>query len=252
MQYEPIWKAGKPFPILMTKTHFDFKQFSIYHDRCAMKVGTDGVLLGAWADAGPHVREILDVGTGSGLVAIMLAQRCEADITGIDIDAEAVGQASENGLSTPWKNRLHFERADALSYEPRKPFDLIVSNPPFFANDLQCPEKRRNNARHSQSLPLDILAGRAAEWLREGGEFCVILPSDMADPFVMQGWERGLNLCKRCYVHTVAGTSPKRALLCLKKGDAPYPESTRLYVRGQDGAYTEEYRRLTEAYYLHL
>ena len=129
-----------------------------------MKVGTDGVLLGAWADAGPHVREVLDVGTGSGLIAIMLAQRCEADVTGIDIDEEAVGQASENGLSTPWKNRLHFERADALSYDPRKPFDLIVSNPPFFANDLQCPEKRRNNARHSQSLPLDILAGRAAAW----------------------------------------------------------------------------------------
>ena len=126
----------------MAKTHFDFKKFTIYHDKCAMKVGTDGVLLGAWTEVCPDSKYILDIGTGSGLIAIMLAQKCNAYIIGIDIDEEAVNQATDNGKKTPWSQRLHFEVENALTYIPQKKFDLITCNPPFFTNSLQCPGEK--------------------------------------------------------------------------------------------------------------
>ena len=108
----------------MAKTHFDFKKFTIYHDKCAMKVGTDGVLLGAWTEVCPDSKYILDIGTGSGLIAIMLAQKCNAYIIGIDIDEEAVNQATDNGEKTPWSQRLHFEVENALTYIPQKKFPV--------------------------------------------------------------------------------------------------------------------------------
>lgn len=125
----------------MAKTHFDFKKFTIYHDKCAMKVGTDGVLLGAWTEVCPDSKYILDIGTGSGLIAIMLAQKCNAYIIGIDIDEEAVNQATDNGEKTPWSQRLHFEVENALTYIPQKKFDLITCNPPFLRIHCNAPEK---------------------------------------------------------------------------------------------------------------
>lgn len=236
----------------MGKTHFDFKQFSIRHEKCAMKVGTDGVLLGAWTTIGPDVRRILDVGTGSGLIAVMLAQRCDADIMGIDIDADAVEQARENGGDTPWAARLSFELQDACSFVPEQPFDLIVSNPPYYANDLQCPEAKRNNARHSHALPLEQLATNAARWLRQGGALNVVLPATTADAFIQTAWECGLNLYKRCQVYSLPDTPPKRSLLGFRNGPATYPATERLLIRDGDGHYTEEYRMLTGEYYLHF
>lgn len=236
----------------MAKTHFDFKQFTIWHDKCAMKVGTDGVLLGAWAPAGNEVRSILDIGTGSGLIAIMMAQKCEADILGIDIDAEAVAQAKENGAKSPWAERLRFEQQDALSFAPEKEFDLIVSNPPFYTEDLQCPEARRNNARHSQALPLERLAANAARWLREGGVFCIVLPAAGADAFIQAAWEHGLDLHRRCQVYSRPETPAKRSLLGFRKGGATYPATERIIIRDDAGNYTEEYKSLTGEYYLHF
>ncbi len=236
----------------MARARFDFKKFSIYHDRCAMKVGTDGVLLGAWAEVRADDRRILDVGTGSGLVAIMLAQRCGADITGIDIDEESVRQAAENGERSPWRGRLHFEVADALAYFPQEKFDLVACNPPFFDDTLPCPGGRRNRARHSSALPFGALVGNACTWLKDGGFLDVILPASSAGAFVQEGWERGLNLHKRCAVCSSDGARPKRELLCLKKGDTPYPLISRLAIRDGDGGYTEEYKELTGEYYLHF
>ena len=236
----------------MAKTHFDFKQFTIYHDKCAMKVGTDGVLLGVWAEAGTGTRRILDIGTGSGLIAIMLAQRCAADITGIDLDAAAVAQATDNGSKTPWAQRLHFETANALTYQPEEKFDLIVCNPPFFTNSLPCPGKKRNLARHSAALPFDALVHKACAWLEDGGTFNVILPVSVADAFVQDAWEKGLELQKRCLVCSQPETPPKRALLCFVKGSAAYPLTAQLAIRDGEGNYTEDYKALTSAYYLHF
>lgn len=236
----------------MAKTHFDFKKFTIYHDKCAMKVGTDGVLLGAWTEVCPDSKYILDIGTGSGLIAIMLAQKCNAYIIGIDIDEEAVNQATDNGEKTPWSQRLHFEVENALTYIPQKKFDLITCNPPFFTNSLRCPGEKRNYARHSGALPFDALIANAYTWLNDGACFNVVLPASSADAFIQMAWERGFNLHKRCMIHSLPESMPKRALLSFKKGSTPYPQTTRLMVRDRNGIYTEEYKKLTEEYYIHF
>ncbi len=236
--------------VYMARARFDFKQFAIYHDKCAMKVGTDGVLLGAWTEVGPHFRRILDVGTGSGLIAIMLAQRCDAHVTGIDIDEESVGQAVENGRATPWSQRLHFEVGDALSYVPAEKFDLITCNPPFFPDSPGSPGGRRGLARHSSALPPGALLSNACAWLEEGGHFSVILPASSADAFIQEAWERGFGLRAKCMVYGSPGSRPKRALLGFKKGNAPYPPTARLLIADKNGNYTEEYKRLTGEYYI--
>lgn len=234
----------------MQKGQFDFKQFTIRHDRCAMKVGTDGVLLGAWTEVGQGAARILDIGTGSGLIAIMLAQKCEAEITGVDIDADAVSQARENGAQTPWSQRLHFLQTDVLEYTPACRYDLIVCNPPFFENDLQSSDRKRNAARHSESLPFVRLIDKVRELLVPDGRFNVILPALTAEAFAQTAWERGLNLCGKCAIYTKPGLPPKRILLGLKNGASNYPDTASLYIYNKVGEYTEEYRRLTGNYYL--
>lgn len=183
----------------MAKTHFDFKKFTIYHDKCAMKVGTDGVLLGAWTEVCPDSKYILDIGTGSGLIAIMLAQKCNAYIIGIDIDEEAVNQATDNGEKTPWSQRLHFEVENALTYIPQKKFDLITCNPPFFTNSLQCPGEKRNYARHSDALPFDALIANAYTWLNDGACFNVVLPGIVSRCFHTNGVGEGVQSPQKMY-----------------------------------------------------
>lgn len=234
----------------MGQDRFDFKQFTIYHDKCAMKVGTDGVLLGAWTKAGTGIRSILDVGTGSGLIAIMLAQKCNADIWGVDIDADAILQAEENGRRTLWGNRLHFVQTDVAEYRHPAGFDLIVCNPPFFEKALQSPDKKRCTARHSENMPFDTLIGKVCDLLNPDGLFNVILPAQVAGDFVQAAWERGLNLYRKCAVYTKPYVPAKRALLGLKKGRAEYPATNSLFIYNERGCYTEEYRKLTEDYYL--
>lgn len=234
----------------MPKPFFEFKKFTIYHDKCAMKVGTDGVLLGAWTQPDEFTKNILDIGTGSGLIAIMLAQNSRAEITGIDIDADAIAQACDNAERTLWKDRLHFIQADALMYSPDTTFDLIVCNPPFFVNSLQSPSLQRNRARHSNSLPFQGLADRVCTWLNNDGIFNIILPSSIGDTFIQMAWERGLNLSERCYVKTKEQDNPKRVLLSFKKGNCDYPASSTLIVQHTDGAYTDDYKALTKDFYL--
>ena len=121
----------------MSNNYFKFKQFTIRQENCAMKVGTDGCLLGGWFDCSRSKR-ILDAGCGSGLIAIMAAQRCNAEITGVEIDADAAAQAAENAAASPWGSRINILNADVLQFAPTAPFDSIVCNPPYFANSLRC------------------------------------------------------------------------------------------------------------------
>ena len=145
---------------------FRFKQFTIQDDRCAMKVGTDGVLLGAWCPKGTR---ILDVGTGSGLIARMLMQRCpEAEVEGIDIDEAAVEQARENGVNAYCSSLQDWQGS----------YDLIVSNPPYFQNSLKNPDKGREMARHTDTLSYAELIQHSARLLQEGGRLALILPAE--------------------------------------------------------------------------
>ena len=219
-----------------------------------MKVGTDGVLLGAWARVPARCGRVLDVGTGTGLIALMMAQRCpDAMITGIDIEPSAAGRAAQNAAQCPWPERLDVLQADALAYVPSQRFDAVVCNPPFFKGQLCSPDLARATARHTASLPHERLLARAAEsWLTDGGLLSVVIPAEMSDDFIAVAWEKGLNLYDRCMVHTRPGLPPKRALLCLCKGSCPYPPTSYLCVHDEEGNYTDEYVTLTRTFYLHF
>ena len=180
----------------MGNPYFRFRQFTVWHDRCAMKVGTDGVLLGAWAGQG-RPGKILDIGTGSGLIALMLAQRFpEARITGIEPDAEAAAQAGENFLCSPWHDRLAVSTATLQDFTSgaagKETFDLIVSNPPFYDSTLLNPDARRSAARHTATLPYSELMRCASALMTGTSELDIIIPSEYWRQILQAAGDNGL------------------------------------------------------------
>lgn len=235
----------------MPNSYFAFKQFTIHHDRCAMKVGTDGVLLGAWADVSSS-QNVLDIGTGTGLIALMIAQRCDAPhITAIDIDAEAVGQAAENVSLSPWKERVEVLLQDLRTYRPSRLFDTIVSNPPYFIDSLKCPDGQRNTARHTDTLPASSLISKAAELLTPEGRLSLILPFEQTPDIVRIAEGEGLHLSRHTAVVTRPGLPPKRSLLEFGKADRGCLESE-LTIELERHVYTDDYIALTGDFYLKM
>ena len=166
----------------MAKNSFQFKQFTVYQDRCAMKVGTDGTLLGAWANAPVAAARILDIGTGTGLVALMMAQRFpEAQVTGIDIDENAAQQAQENVVGSPFSDRIMINREDATKIDDKAGYDAIVCNPPYFVDSLTCPQDQRTLARHAVSLTYESLMHAASKLLKPDGILSLVIPADNQD-----------------------------------------------------------------------
>lgn len=235
----------------MANPYFKFKQFTVWHDRCAMKVGTDGVLLGAWSDVTNACR-ILDIGTGTGLVALMLAQRSVAHITALEIDKEAVSQAKENICSSPWKERIHVEHQDFRDYTPETKFDLIVSNPPYFVDSLVCPGEQRTMARHNSSLGYHDLLEGVARMLTTDGKFCVIIPSDAVEDMVDIAKHVSLYPSKRMDIITSPGKSSKRALIEFVLNSDRVCEISQLLIEEKRHQYSPEYILLTRDYYLNL
>lgn len=229
---------------------FHFKRFSVDDTLCAMKVGTDGVLLGAWADV-RGARHILDIGTGSGLIALMIAQRnADAAIEAIDIDEGAVVQARINIEASPWAERITVSCADAKSYAPTHKFDHIVTNPPFFNTALQSPDERRALARHGSSLGYADIVATAERLLNPGGKLSLILPADEASHFRREAFNH-LWLRRKISILSRDGEAPKRTMMEFVLCDEPLmPSVTTIAIRTKDGAYSDEYRRLTEEYYL--
>ena len=216
-----------------------------------MKVGTDGVLLGAWAGVRPSDRRMLDIGTGTGLIALMLAQRSpEASVTGVDIDD--VSQARENADASPWGARLEFHRCPVQEFAAGGAFDLIVSNPPYFVGSLTCPDAGRTAARHAVHLPFEALRDAVLRLLAPAGRFAVILPTAEAARFLAVCAGR-LALVRRTDVRTTPRRPAKRALMefVRAEGVAPVPETSELIVgTGEHECYTPEYRALTRDFYL--
>lgn len=234
----------------MPNPYFKFKQFTVYHDKCAMKVGTDGVLLGAWCDVA-GVRRMLDVGTGTGLIALMAAQRSEAHVTALDVDAAAVEQARENCDASPWAERIDVVQADFCSYRPGGLFDCIVSNPPYFVEDVHCPDKQRNMARHTAGLTFASLLERVGALLSEEGRFSVVLPAVAVADFVYQAMRNKLYLSRRTLVCTKSGVLPKRALLEFSRVENTCRESV-LTIESEHHKYTPEFVELVKDFYLHI
>ena len=233
----------------MSNPYFRFKQFTVYHDLCAMKVGVDGVLLGAWADC-RNIKYGLDVGTGSGLIALMLAQRSpEAFIHAIDIDENACKQAEINFNNSPFTNRLNVESIDFLYFSPSLRYDLIVSNPPYFTHSLKSPDKNRNLARHNDHLPLEDLIKKSASLLSPQGKVAFILPFDQWEKAHSLAIENLLFLSRKTLVSSIQNHPPKRILLEYSFIDRLSEENS-IYIGETKQTYSDEYRALTEAFYI--
>lgn len=212
----------------MSNDYFAFKRFTIHQQRCAMKVGTDGCLLGAWARGG---RRVLDVGTGTGVIALMMAQRFPASsVTALDVDADAVRQARENVEASPFGRQVSVEQADFLHWDGEGPFDAVVSNPPFFVNSLTSPDARRSLARHAASLPYEDLLQKACSLLAEDGEVSVVVPFDCRSRMESAAALAGLQPSRLCAVRTTLRKPPRRYLLSFRKQAAGPLESAELLI----------------------
>jgi tRNA1Val (adenine37-N6)-methyltransferase len=231
---------------------FRFKKFDIYHDKCAMKVGTDGVLLGAWCNA-DGARRVLDIGAGSGLISLMLAQRNPACmIEGIEIDRESYEQAAWNVSRSPWQNRIKITLTSFQEYvdQTDKSFDLIVANPPYFQNSLTGNDSRRTAARHACTLTMDDLVNGIGALLDHSGRYCMIMPVNEGNIFIRTAREKGLHCRQITRVIPNPGKPPKRLLLEFspRNGNTKITELT--IELGKRHEYSPEFRSLTGDFYL--
>jgi len=199
----------------MSNDYFAFKRFTVRQERCAMKVGTDGCLLGAWAHGG---QRILDVGTGTGVISLMMAQRFpQAVVTALDIDADAVSQARQNVVDSSFNCQITLHETDYLSFSGDAPYDAIVSNPPFFVQSLPSPDEQRTLARHTTSLTYEALMQQSFRLLADDGELSVIVPFDCRSRMESAAALAGFQLSRVCAVRTTPIKPPRRFLLAFRK-----------------------------------
>lgn len=232
-------------------TMFRFKEFTVRQEHAPMKVGTDGVLLGAWARVKPGDRHILDIGAGTGLIALMLAQRSAARIEAVEIDVPSALEARENALASPWSDRIGVICTSVQEYDPGCCFDLIVTNPPFYVDSLTCPDRGRTRARHAEALPFEALRDAVLRLLAPDGRLALVLPPAEAARFVAL-------VAGRLFVHRRTEVCPtpdrgvRRWLLELGRTPCMTPETDRLVIASGTGPadYTREYRALTRDFYL--
>ncbi len=230
---------------------FYFKKFTVHQDRCAMKIGTDGVLLGAWADT-TAVRSALDVGTGTGVIAIMLAQRSrEARIKAVEIDREAYEQARQNMALSPWAQRLEAVHGAVQEFArtSRERFDLIVSNPPFFSGGTFSNNHDRNQVRHTIKMPHGDLLAAVRTLLAPEGTFGLILPLIEGLRFVELAESYHLYCIRQTEVKPKASKPVERLLLQFSRQPADMIRD-RLIIQEESGEWTKEYRQLTGDFYL--
>lgn len=237
----------------MPNQYFSFKQFTVFHHLCAMKVGIDGVLLGAWASIG-NADSILDIGTGTGLIALMLAQRSNSLIQVIDIDKNAVLQAIENVSNSPWSNRIGISEIALQEFAKTTVdrFDLIVSNPPYFINSTKTPNENRTTARHTDSLSHEELIENAILLLKPTGKICIILPVNEGLQCIEFALDKGLFCTKQCIVYPKPNATAKRLLLEFSLQSNPKIESEMAIEGEQRHQYSPEFTALAKDFYLKL
>ncbi|HAN4552462.1 TPA: tRNA(1)(Val) (adenine(37)-N(6))-methyltransferase TrmN [Escherichia coli] len=239
---------------VLRRNGFTFKQFFVAHNRCAMKVGTDGILLGAWAPVA-RVKRCLDIGAGSGLLALMLAQRTDDSvmIDAVELESEAAAQAQENINQSPWAKRINVHTADIQQWITQQTvrFDLIISNPPYYQQGVECSTPQREQARYTTTLDHPSLLTCAAECITEEGFFCVVLPEQIGNGFTELALSMGWHLRLRTDVAENEARLPHRVLLAFSP-QAGECFSDRLVIRGPDQNYSEAYTALTQAFYLFM
>ena len=239
----------------MGSSVFRFKRFTVNQQRCAMKVGTDGTLLGAWCRVLPQDEFALDIGTGTGLIALMIAQRHPTcSIVAVECDGPSCSQAAENIAASEWSKRIETvcdtiqNFADNNEYRGR--FDNIVSNPPYFSESLLPPDCRRSAARHTVGLSYDELARCCAKLLSPEGRLSLIVPESESRKMILSAAQEGLFAVRQTAVKTTETGEVKRRLLEFAKNGGECTTDLLTIHTGQDGAFSEQYRRLTEDFYL--
>ena len=235
----------------MSNDYFQFRQFVVHQQRCAMKVGTDGTLLGAWAAAPSGQCRILDIGTGTGLIALMMAQRYpDAEVTGIDIDEDAVTQAVDNVRLSPFSERIRICHLDILNFADTIGFDAIVSNPPYFVDSLACPDDQRTIARHAVSLTYEQLMHQVYRLLKDEGRFSVVVPSDCRAKIEAAACLEGFFTTRVCLIKTTPRKQPKRQLIEFQKHPVSELDISEGVIEVSPNVRSEWYQQLTKEFYI--
>lgn len=239
----------------MPNIYFQFKQFSVVQDKCAMKVSTDACILGAYTaqNYAPNRQHILDIGTGTGLLSLMLAQASSAQITAIEIEENAYQQAQTNFGASKWADRLRLFHQAIQLFVPTHHFDLLVCNPPFFVNSLKPEKESKKLARHTDSLPFDVLLACADRLASSQAQFIVLLPVAESELFENELVKQNhpFHTARKLFIKDKENKKPHRVVLTLSRTNDSLQEKT-LVIRGIDNNYTSEFIALMQAYYLYL
>ncbi len=232
------------------RSHFRFKQFSISDEGCAMKLGTDAVLLGAWVNPEKKT-SILDIGCGCGILTLMMAQRSSARVTGVEIHSPSAQAARENAKNSPWKERIHIEEMDFQHFilGSHNKFDLIIPNPPYFVNSLKPPDEGRHLSRHSGILNQDILSEGVQELLTDQGTFALILPFGQEKGMIKNAYIKSLFADSILHIRSKPMFPVIRSCISFTR----YPSELQineLHIRDSEGNFSSEYKELTRDFYL--
>ncbi len=235
----------------MANTYFRFKQFIIHQERCAMKVCTDACLFGSWvASHSSHLTSVLDVGSGTGLLMMMLAQQLDANIDGIEINTDCYSQLSENISQNEWKERFQIFNSDARTFDFGKKYDLIISNPPFYENDLPSDSEAEQLAKHSISFGFRDLINLSLKFLNNSGKLAVLLPYHRYDSFKSMAVQNGFYLSRATFVRQTLKHDYFRAMLLLQQ-DPCNMITEEISIRGKN-EYSEAFIEMMKDYYLSL
>lgn len=231
-------------------SRFHFKHFTLHHDRSTMKVGTDAVLLGAWAEVKP-TDWVLDIGTGCGVLPLMLARKGVAKVHAVDLDEASVLEAAENFDASQWRDRLFAFHADIRKFTMQCAYDLIISNPPFFVNSFKSDTDRKNQARHTDtSLSFSDLIASVRRLLKPVGRFVVVLPERESNEFIPIAEQANLFVYRRENIIPVEGKGPNRVNLEFRYGQPLSTVVDDLVIRTADGLFTDDYNRVVADFYL--
>jgi tRNA1Val (adenine37-N6)-methyltransferase len=232
---------------------FRFKQFIVEDDRSTMRIGTDAILIGAWADPA-NVKSILEIGTGCGVISLMLSQRSTAWIDAIDSDEESIKQAGSNFQNSPWSKNLHAQCITLQNFASmnQKKYDMIITNPPFFIDSLQSPYPGKNRARHTSRLSRQELIAAVKHLLSSDGIFLIILPAEETGKLILLAETAGLYIRKQMKIKPKAGKPVNRILSGFGFHSDADPSLEELVIRNEDNSFTKEYVTFTEPYYFSL
>ncbi len=235
----------------MANTFFQFKQFKVEQDRCAMKVCTDACILGAYTNAPATTSHLLDIGTGTGLLSLMLAQRYpHLLIDAVEIEPIALEQARQNVANSPWPSAISLHQSDIRQFQPVHSYELIIVNPPFYPAHLRSNNQRKNQAHHHDSLSFQVLAASVKRLLAPDGICSILLPPRQAEEFSQLAEKEGLYVQHELVVQESTKHPPHRSIRLYSQTHKKSPSAERLIIRDEEGKYSSDFRQLLHPYYL--